>query len=76
MNNLKKISREELKNVKGGRRYCQSYVMIAWCNDNTATDTVCYDLDSQQSKDEAYACMTHNGQLFNVYTCGSEDYGS
>lgn len=50
--------------------------MIAWCNDNTATDTVCYNLDSQKEKDEAYACMTHNGQLFNVYTCGSEDYGS
>jgi len=33
------------------------YTMVTWCNNNTAVDTVCYELGNQESKDHAYQCM-------------------
>lgn len=76
MKNLKKLSRVELKELKGGLQYCQSYTMVAWCTDEIANDTVCYTLGDQASKDHAYECMRENGRLWNVYNCGTENYGS
>ncbi|KUJ56290.1 hypothetical protein [Chryseobacterium aquaticum] len=58
------------------QQYCQEYVMVVWCDKSkNAVDTVCYELGNEQSRDEAYECMRHNGRLFNIYNCGSASYG-
>ncbi|MCP1253766.1 hypothetical protein BEI02_16775 [Elizabethkingia sp. HvH-WGS333] len=86
---MKKLTRKDLKISFGGKlmpggiklptpgfdTYCQTYAMVLWCSNETATDTICYNRDNQSSKDYAYECMRSNNRLWNVYKCGSEDYG-
>lgn len=59
------------------QQYCQSYIMVVWCDKSkNAIDTVCYELGNQESKDQAYECMRQNGRLYNIYNCGTSDYGA
>lgn len=54
---------------------CHTYGMVAWCKPNEmVVDSVCYDDAVPGSYEQSRACMRENGQLYNIFMCGTSDY--
>jgi len=78
INNLKKeiektetVENTDLKTSKGPAMMCMSYGMLIECTGEVIEDTVCYGGNSGNATyQDAWNCMTTNGQLANEYFCG------
>ncbi|MCU7617624.1 hypothetical protein NZ698_10485 [Chryseobacterium sp. PBS4-4] len=69
----KKETQEKAEKAKAQR--CTQYGMVAWCKPNDMVlDTVCWDDSVSGSYEQSRACIRENGQLYNIFMCGSSDY--
>lgn len=75
---VKKISeetKEEIVVEKAKAERCHTYGMVAWCKPNDMViDSVCWDDAVPGSYEHSRACMRENGQLYNIFMCGTSDY--
>lgn len=62
-------------NKKAKAQRCTQYGMVAWCKKNDMViDTVCWDDAVSGSYEQSRACIRENGDLYNIFMCGSSSY--
>ena len=72
-NSEEKRETKEEKKIIAER--CHTYGMVAWCKPNDMViDSVCWDDAVPGSYEQSRACMRENGQLYNIFMCGTSDY--